>query len=202
MSFPYLWSVRERPSLFSRRWLKVWLKRIFNLPGLVAIIYRRAYYQAMGASLGQLTILGKLDLNGPASQLKVGERSFISSGVHLALHEKITIGHRVVINSGVQLLSGSHQTSDPAWSMFAKPIVIGDYAWVATSSIILPGVKIGEGAVVAAGAVVCRDVPEYEIVAGNPAKKVGQRCRDLSYSPVDLCASYEAWLGKVSSEIV
>jgi acetyltransferase-like isoleucine patch superfamily enzyme len=56
-----------------------------------------------------------------------------------------------------------------------------DHAWIGARAIILPGVTVGEGAVVSAGSVVSRDVPPYTIVAGNPAEVIGQRTRDLRY---------------------
>lgn len=192
----YLWKNREQPRLFTKRWLKVWAKRMLNLPGLLGITLRRARYQARGATLGNLTVLCELDLNGSARKLTVGERSFVGENVHLALHERIVIGSKVVINSNVQLLTASHDTMHPAWLMFAKPIFINDFAWIAYNAIILPGVTVGEGAVVGAGAVVVKDVPAYAVVAGNPSKVVGQRCRDLAYSPVDFTAPFEAWIGK------
>jgi acetyltransferase-like isoleucine patch superfamily enzyme len=60
-------------------------------------------------------------------------------------------------------------------------VMIGSRAWIGYRAIILPGVTIGEGAVVAAGAVVSRDVPPYTVVAGNPARAIGDRPRDLTY---------------------
>ena len=54
-----------------------------------------------------------------------------------------------------------------------KPIVIGDFAWVASGAMIVPGVTIGEGAIVGMGSVVTHDVPPYTVYAGNPAKKIG-----------------------------
>ncbi|WP_081908895.1 acyltransferase [Ferriphaselus sp. R-1] len=195
MSCLYLWKNRERPSLLSKRWLKVWAKRAFNLPGLIAIMLRRITLQVRGVQIGNLTIFEKINLNGRCARLKVGEGSIIGSKVHLALHERIEIGNRVVVNSNVQLLTGTHATKDPAWPLVAKPIVIGDYAWIAYNVIILPGVTVGEGAVIGAGAVVSRDVAAYSIVAGNPAKKVGERSKNLNYSPTELCSPFEAWLG-------
>ena len=59
---------------------------------------------------------------------------------------------------------------------------VGNRAWIAYRAIILPGVTIGEGAVVGAGAVVNRDVPPFTIVAGSPARPVGERSRDLNYT--------------------
>jgi maltose O-acetyltransferase len=69
-------------------------------------------------------------------------------------------------------------------------VVIGDHAWIGYRALVLPGVTIGEGGVVAAGAVVTKDVPPYAIVAGNPARVVGQRTRDLTYE-----LDYRPWLG-------
>lgn len=200
MTLIYLWRNRERPSPLGKRWFKVWAKRVFNLPELLNITFRRLRYKFKGATVGKLVAFGRIDLHGSAKRLTVGERSFIGSNVNLALHEQIVIGNRVVINNNVQLLTGSHDTQDSAWQMIAMPIVIKDYAWVAYNAIILPGVTIGKGAVVGAGAVVSRDVPDYAVVVGSPAKIMGQRNRELSYSPVDLCSPFEAWLGKPTKQ--
>lgn len=196
MTLRYLWRNRLCPPLYSFAWFKAWAKRGLNFFGLVAIIYRRFSYQISGCTIGNLTVIGNLDLNGPAKNLVVGTRCFISSGVHLALHGEISIGNRVVINECVKILSSSHDTQSESWLTFSKKITIGDYAWIATNAIILPGVTIGRGAVVGAGAVVTKNVPEYTIVAGNPAAKVGMRISSLNFSPVDLCAPFEAWVGK------
>ena len=197
MSLCYLWANRERPPMLSARWLKVWAKRALNIPGLLSVSIRRKRYQIMGMRIGRLATFGALELHGPANRLRVGERSFISAGVHLALHEHITIGNRVVINTGVQLLTASHNTHDTSWSAFQRPIVIGDYAWIGQNAIILPGVIIGKGSVVGAGAVVSKSIPDYGIAIGNPATLIPKkRNSELNYSPVDLIACYEAWLGR------
>lgn len=191
----YLFRNRVRPRIFSKAWVKVWAKRVINISGLISILYHRNALSFRGARLGALSIVGRLDLNGPCHRLSLGERSFIARRVHLALHDEIIIGKRVVINDGVRLLTASHDILHPNWLMFKKKIVIHDYAWIATGAIILPGVTIGKGAVVGAGAVVARDVAPFSVVAGNPAKHVNNRSFQLDYSPVDLCAPYEAWLG-------
>lgn len=197
MTFICLWKNRERPRLFTKRWLKVWAKRVWNMPSLLSVTLRAIRYKIKGAKIGRLATLGVLDMNGSASRLTIGDESFISTGVHLALHERIIIGNRVVINTGVQLLTASHDTSDPAWGKFEKPIVIGDYVWIANGAIILPGVTIGRGAVIGAGAVVSKDVPEYGIAVGNPAKLIAnKRPANLDYDTVKPIACYEAWLGR------
>jgi acetyltransferase-like isoleucine patch superfamily enzyme len=109
----------------------------------------------------------------------------------------ITIGSKVCINDGVQLLTASHDVRDRHWSMRAAPIVIGDYAWIATGAVILPGVRIGEGAVIGAGAVVTRDVPDRALAVGNPARvRRDARALELRYNPNRFVALFEAWLGR------
>ncbi len=196
MSIRYLWRHRARPRLFSKRWAKVWGKRAFNLIGLLAILIRVWRYKIKGAEIGKLTIISRNKQNFSVRGLTVGSRTFIGSGVVLMLHAKITIGNNVAINDNVQLLTGSHMPCDTDWLMFGKPIVIGDYAWIASNAIVLPGISIGKGSVVGAGSVVTKDVPSYSVVGGNPAKIIGQRNPKLSYSPVDFSAPFEAWLGR------
>ncbi|CAN8141322.1 hypothetical protein THIOSC13_540005 [uncultured Thiomicrorhabdus sp.] len=118
------------------------------------------------------------------------------------MHDKVTIGNKVVLNYGVILLTASHSLSDPKWRHKSAPITIKDYAWVATNAIILPGVTIGRGAVIGAGAVVRESVPDYAIVTGNPAQVVEGRVRTetLDYSPVLFNAPFEAWVGKKFNE--
>jgi acetyltransferase-like isoleucine patch superfamily enzyme len=120
--------------------------------------------------------------------------------VTIQLHDRVEIGENVVINDGACLLTGSHDVNSATWDLITRPIRVGDYVWVATRSMILPGVEIGRGAVVAAGAVVTRSVAPFEIVAGNPAVPIGKRsASELSYRPTRHVAVFEAWLGKATS---
>lgn len=192
----YLYTNRERPVLLSTRWIKVWAKRALNMPNLLSILARRFYLTIRGAHIGPLTIIAKVELNGSCRNLSIGEASVISKNTHFALHDKIQIGHHVVINSGVHLLTASHDVRKKNWPSYKKKIVIHDFAWIATNAIILPGVCVGEGAVVGAGAVVSRNVEPFSVVAGNPAIVVGHRNTQLNYDPTRLCAPYESWLGK------
>lgn len=193
----YLFSHRERPRLFCRRWFIVWIKRCIHFPAISIIIFRKIILNLLGAKVESSAFVGKIDIKGKGKLLTIGAFSSISTAVHLALHDEILIGNCVVINSGAHLLTGTHSLRDPMWPLTSKPIVVCDYAWIATNSIILPGVTIGEGAVVGAGAVVSRNVPPYTIVAGNPAVEVGKRTKSLLYKPVNQCAPFEAWIGKL-----
>ncbi|HHC11129.1 MAG TPA: acyltransferase [Campylobacterales bacterium] len=162
------------------------------------IIFNSNKLTKKGAKVGLLSIIGDVKIEARnLSGLNIGEECSLGK-VEIALHDKVTIGNRVVLNDGVVLLTASHSLSDPKWRHKKSPISIGDYAWIATNSIILPGVTIGKGAVVGAGAVVREDIPDYAIVTGNPAKIVENRNRTdtLDYSPVLFNAPFEAWVGK------
>jgi acetyltransferase-like isoleucine patch superfamily enzyme len=198
MSFSYLWQHREKPPVFSLYWLKQWIKRILNISKLVKITATKISLKISGAQIGDISVVSTPNnIEGSLERLIIGNFSFIGQA-HIALHADVKIGSYVTINDGVKLLTASHRTDDPTWSSFAEPIIIDDYAWIATDAIILPGVCIGKGAVVGAGTVVAKDVPAYGIVVGNPAQLIDKhRIKDLNYNPVQLIACYEAWLGKV-----
>ena len=89
--------------------------------------------------------------------------------------DKISIGNNCCIGDDVYLLTGAHDVSSVHFDLVTKPITIMDNVWIATGAIVLPGVTIGEGAVVAAGAVVTKDVEPWTVVAGNPAKFIKKR---------------------------
>lgn len=108
----------------------------------------------------------------PNASLSIGSDSFIN-GTLIAAYQNITIGNNVYLAPMAQVsdsfaLGLPHATQNEQLS----PIVIKDNAWVATRAIIMPGITIGEGAVVGVGAVVTSDVPPYAIVGGVPAKLI------------------------------
>ena len=190
----YLWRNREKPTT-PRRWVKVWVKRCYHIFNLYLLLGRSMLFRWRGASISRLVVLGKSRIEGKATLLSIDEESSLGS-CKIALHDRVSIGRRVTINDGVVLLTATHSLQDPGWSHKKAPIVIGDYAWIATSAIVLPGVTIGRGAVVGAGAVVRRNVPDYAIVSGNPATAhPALRATDLVYSPVLWNAPLEAWVG-------
>jgi maltose O-acetyltransferase len=108
-------------------------------------------------------------------QISVGARSFINFGVVILDSAPVTIGDDVQIGPSVQLVTPLHPL-DPVerrtLTEWAKPIVIGDGAWLATGVIVCPGVVIGAGAVVGAGSVVVSDLPERHLCLGNPCRVV------------------------------
>lgn len=94
----------------------------------------------------------------------------------------LRIGRSVVIAYEAIIWTLNHDYNDVNFCGKGALVEIGEYAWICSRSIILPGIKIGKGAVVASGAIVTKDVPDYAIVAGIPAKVIGQReIKDYQY---------------------
>lgn len=111
----------------------------------------------------------------------IGRGSTIDQGALLDGRGGLTIGRGVVTGTEVCLLTADHDPQSPTFADRLAPIAIGDRAWLGTRAMVLPGVTVGEGAVVAAGAVVTRDVAPYTIVGGVPARVIGERSRELVY---------------------
>ena len=87
----------------------------------------------------------------------------------------VKLGRRCVISQGSHICTGAHDYEDPNFQLFAKPIRIGESAWVCAESFIGPGVRIGAGAVIGARSVVTHDMPEWMVCAGNPCKPLKPR---------------------------
>ncbi len=106
-------------------------------------------------------------------QITVGARTFVNFGAVILDSAPVVIGDDVQIGPGVQLVTPLHPL-DPVQRRtrveWAKPIVIGAGAWLATGVIVCPGVTVGAGAVVGAGSVVVSDLPERHLCVGNPCR--------------------------------
>lgn len=114
--------------------------------------------------------------------VSIGQGTVINWDCMLYITGGLRIGKQVSISAGTWLITGSHEMNNPTFSPIYKPIFIDDFAWIGMRATILPGVTIGKGAVVMAGAVVSRDVSPYAVVGGVPAKEITQRqLKDLSY---------------------
>lgn len=87
----------------------------------------------------------------------------------------IIIGANAVVSQNAELCAGTHDVEDTDFQLIAKPVIIGDHAWVATGAFVGPGVTIGEGGVLGARAVAFKDVPPWEIHIGNPARLLRKR---------------------------
>ena len=97
---------------------------------------------------------------------------YANNDVEIVCFNKIIIGEDVAISKGVIIRDSDNHLINNQNENITKPIEIGDHVWIGLRAIILKGVKIGNGAVIAAGAVVTRDVPPYSLVAGVPARVI------------------------------
>ncbi|MDP3941288.1 MAG: acyltransferase [bacterium] len=147
---------------------------------------RRFFYRICGIKIGTgSTIHTMMRLYDPRN-ISIGNDTVIGEGAVLDGREKLTIGNHVDIASDVMIYNSEHNIDAEHFAadegVTSAPVTIGDYVFIGPRSIILPGVTIGKGAIVAAGAVVTKDVSPFAIVGGVPAKVIGERKnRDLHY---------------------
>lgn len=145
-------------------------------------LFRLLFYRLAGMKIGRgsrIHIGARFFYPG---NIKIGEGTILGDNIFLDGRDRLIIGDHVDIASGVMILNSEHDINSEDFRAISAPVEIGDYVFIGSRAVILPGVKIGRGAIVAAGAVVTKDVPEYMIVGGVPAKEIGERkVKDLHY---------------------
>ena len=136
---------------------------------------RAALLRLGGATIGKRCFVRGGLLIQESFRLKLGDDVFVNAGCCFDLSAPIVIGSRTQLAYQVTLMTGGHAIGSHdsrAGAHRPEPIEIGEGVWIGARAIILPGVTIGAGAVVAAGALVTKDVPPDTLVAGVPAKPV------------------------------
>lgn len=155
--FGWTWLLLCRPS--PRRahgWRRFWLRVFRAKIGKGTRVYADVHFWApWHFTCGEYCILGD-------------RAQFHSMG-------PVTLGDRVIVSQEAYLSPGTHDYDSSEFPLVVKPIVVEDRVWIAARAFILPGVRLGEGAVVGAQSVVTRDVPAWSVVAGNPARVVKER---------------------------
>jgi len=135
---------------------------------------------------GQLRLSAKARLfpgvaiyfEGPGATVRIGRASFLNRRTEIAAAESVTIGDGCAISWDVCITDTDyHQLGDRPKT---EPVVIGDNVWIGARAVVLKGVTIGDGAVVAAGAIVTTNVPPRAVVAGNPARVIDT---DVTWEP-------------------
>ncbi|PAC34377.1 acyltransferase [Caldifermentibacillus hisashii] len=111
----------------------------------------------------------------------IGDNCVINNDVVLDGRGHLIIGNNVNISPYVKIFTAEHDVNDENFKYTVEKVIIQDYAWISTSAIILPGIVIGKGAVVTAGSVVTKNIPDFTIVGGVPAKVIKERNNDLKY---------------------
>lgn len=161
---------------------------IWAYPSLVSLVpsrnVRRWLYNAVGGGINRtVSMFRTVKIRNPKG-LMIGDNSSIGPNVLLDARSGLEIGKCVTVAYDAIIWTLHHDMNSPSFEGKGGKVIIEDYAWLCSRCIILPGVKIGKGAVVASGAVVSKDVEPFSIVGGIPAKVIGQReKKDYSYKP-------------------
>lgn len=159
---------------------------IFNISTIPSNHLRRFLYKGLGAHIASRVVFHfRTEIRAPWA-LNIGEGTIIGDNALLDARSGLRMGKNVNLSSNVSIYTLQHDHRDP---YFGCPdpqkkkmsVEIDDRAWLGSNVIVLPGVHIGEGAVCCAGCVVTKDVPPYTVVAGIPAKRVGERPQVLEY---------------------
>jgi acetyltransferase-like isoleucine patch superfamily enzyme len=143
---------------------------------------RKFFYRLAGMKIGRGSAIHTgARFHNPAG-IKIGRDTVIGEQVVLDGRGNLTIGDHVDFATGVMVYNAEHDVHDPDFKARIEPVTIEDYVFIGPRSIILPGVTLGKGAIVAAGAVVNKDVAPFTIVGGVPAKHIKEReLKDPSY---------------------
>ncbi|USK28395.1 acyltransferase [Bacillus sp. CMF21] len=158
---------------------------IFNflIPHIPIHKARIIAYRLLGIKIGKnSTMLRPIFFYNPF-KIIIGDNCALNDHLVLDGRGKLVIGNNVNISPYVKIYTAEHDINSPSFAYIEGQVLIEDYVWISTNAMIMPGVTIKEGTVVAAGAVVTKDTEPYSIVGGIPAKKIGERNKDLNYHP-------------------
>jgi acetyltransferase-like isoleucine patch superfamily enzyme len=143
--------------------------------------FRLAFYRHFGIQIPKTSAFHWRARFFAPKGINIGEYTSIGNDAFLDGRKGLTIGSCVNIAGEVRIYTMEHDVHSPDFDGIGNPVTLEDYAYIGSRVTILPGVTSPCGAVVASGAVVTKDVPEYTIVGGVPAHEIGQRSRNLTY---------------------
>ena len=164
------------------------IRYTFSITFFKGLIYKFGYYiHDHVAPISRMHIRGNPRIH-PTASLRCGQNIYLGLNSHInqdcclwaSKNSKIILGDDVLMGPGVKIFSSNHNISDTETPMNIQPfiekdIVIGDDVWLGSNSVIIAGVNIGNGSVIAAGSVVTKDIPDYVIAGGIPAKPIRSR---------------------------
>ncbi len=171
--------------------LRIWKASFYELilnevtPSIFSRHIRKfIYVHLYGVKMGEEVYMYRhIELREPHNLIFDGRNS-IGKNVVLDARMGLHIEEGCVIGSGAVVWTLHHDYDSDDFRTIGGSVTLGAYSWICSHSIILPGVSVGRGAVVASGAVVTKDVPPYAIVGGVPAKIIGHRTeKDYQYTP-------------------
>ena len=136
---------------------------------------RSFFYQLCGIEMGKGSTIHMGARFFKPNNIKIGKGTIIGDHAFLDGRDSLTIGSHVDIASQVMIYNSEHDLDNPTMKAKEDPVTIRDYCFIGPRAIIMPGVTLGKGAVVAGGAVVTKSVPAGVIVGGVPAKEIKKR---------------------------
>lgn len=157
------------------------MRLLFSLPRFRIINFLKSnFLKLFGAKVGKKVVYYPGVWISPPSKIVIGNDVDLALNVLITTGGGVYIGDRTLIGYGTKILSSNHIIPDKSKKIFysgheSKKVTIRNDVWIGANCIILPGVVVGEGAVVAAGSVVTKNVRAFSIVAGVPAKVIKER---------------------------
>lgn len=144
---------------------------------------RTFFLKLLGAKIGKISMFGGFEIRNPSGLVvqdgcSIGPRVLLDGRKGLQIKKNVTIACEAII------WTLHHDYNDKNFKAVGDPVVIEEYAWICSRAVILPGVTVGKGAVVATGSVVTKNVLPFTIVGGIPAKQIGKRDeKEYEYIP-------------------
>lgn len=179
-------TTKEIISKIKNRIYNYWLDfelLLLTIAGNVPLsFFRRFCYCLAGMKLGKGSVIHMWARFYQPKNIVIGKDTIVGDNCFLDGRADLKIGSHTTIASQVLIYNSEHDIQSSDFHPIEEKVEISDYCFIGARAIILPGVKIGKGAVVASGAVVTKNVPPMAIVAGVPAREIGQRkVKNLHY---------------------
>jgi acetyltransferase-like isoleucine patch superfamily enzyme len=164
-----------------RRWMgRPTFRRVLGNDG------RRSAWNSVGAQIADTVRIGEGVWMQVPSHVSVGAGTKLGGRIRIESYGPVSIGRNVIINDS-DLFTTQHDLDNPRFNADVRSISIGEYAWLPRKVIVLPGVRIGSYAVIGTGSVVTRDIPDYGVAVGNPARVIRERARiQYTYVPSNM----------------
>lgn len=163
-------------------WGIVWPLGTWFLPRSMGSGWKRTLLRMFGAKIHPTAVVySSAKVYYPAN-LVMGDNTCLASDVDCYNVAPVILEDNVTVSQGAYLCTASHDITDPMHPLITAPIVLKDQSWVGARAFIGMGVSVGQGAVVGASASVYKDVEEWTVVGGNPAKVLKQRVINASKS--------------------
>lgn len=167
-------SSRGRSAFYVQLW---WLVQQWLIHPSPQFMYgwRRFLWRSFGAKVGKNVIIRPRARVTYPWKVTIGDYSWIGDEVELYSLDDIHIGSNTVISQHSYICSASHDYEKTDFPIISAPVNIEDEVWIATGTMVMPGVTIGKGTIVGARSLVLKDLPEQMICAGHPAKVIKER---------------------------